>query len=149
MHNELLRMNLFAGTKIIGLAGRRQKIVYLKRFKKRDQKACRHCGSPVDNVEYTIFFCGRRGVARGFGPPRRRGETISPVVRDASVRWSRACDREGGFRVNGWQKSHTRFKARTDVPRLVLGEFCTAPFFLPTAENKTKRMMNYQYSKTI
>ena len=37
---------------------------YLKRFNKRDDESCSYCGSLVDNVEHTLFFCARWGVAR-------------------------------------------------------------------------------------
>ena len=32
---------------------------YLKRFKKRDDKSCRHCGYLVDNAEHTHFVFSR------------------------------------------------------------------------------------------
>ena len=37
---------------------------YLKRFKKRDDKSCRYCGSLVENAEHTLFVCARWGAER-------------------------------------------------------------------------------------
>jgi len=32
---------------------------YLHKYKKREDPACVDCGSPVDNVEHTLFRCDR------------------------------------------------------------------------------------------